>query len=825
MSDRPPVLGDGQAPAALLLVRPEVRASGLPGLSATVLAADAQALHWSGGARLPRDLDEWLAAAGIEGPGAGPDPWTDVVLGRAVPGRPLPGGRWLFATPTGAGEVLVEVSQLLGPGQTLLPDPGLVLHRRTTGPGTTRSATTGDFTVVWASGAFSRATGVAPKDVAGRGLRELVHERAAPTFWQDADRQVGRGEPVATRVLDSRDDGGTFLHRVQIVPLLDAAGEVSHLVSRHADVTATVLAEERLRGAQVAADAAGRRLDVVARLDDAAARSTPEAFTAIATVLLDAGLASEALVVLTGEGPFVPAGSAGEVVAAVGPTWAGLHGRSLGHRPDGVERVGERPDDASRPVPAPLPARAGEPGSPPARTLELLEEVGSHAAGPPWVVAAGSGDDAVGLLVVRPTPSRPEHPDRRRPGPELAPHDASVLVAAARRVGAVAERARWQARETSLAQTLQRSLLPQPVRVEGLEVWSHVAAEVEPARVGGDWCDVVQTSPDHVAVVVGDVVGHDAEAAAAMGRMRTVVRSSLADLDDPGAVLARVDQHSSRLGLGRPASLVLASLHRLDDGDWELSWSSAGHLPPLLRRASGHVEVLSEGTGTLVGVGSGRPRPTRHRALFPGDTLVFFTDGLIETRGREVHDGLAALIKAVSDSFADAAAGVGEELLDILGAAPEDDTAVVVVRVPAKPRPGSPDGAAPVPRRRRWLLRADPSSIGKARHATLRACAAWELEVGLQAEMVVSELVANAVLHGWGDVGLRLFDLDDRLRIEVEDDSPEHPRLVDARPEGTGGHGMRVVASLGDWGTTRTARGKIVWVEIPLARPPAPACT
>ncbi|WP_432546639.1 SpoIIE family protein phosphatase [Kineococcus sp. SYSU DK004] len=236
------------------------------------------------------------------------------------------------------------------------------------------------------------------------------------------------------------------------------------------------------------------------------------------------------------------------------------------------------------------------------------------------------------------------------------------------------------------------------------------------------------------------------------------------------------------------------------------------------------MEVLSEATGTLVGLGE-RPRPTRERALGPGDVLVFYTDGLIEQRARPMRDGLTVLVETLEGVRAPDAAGIGEELLQGLGEAPEDDTALVVVRVPEDPADvgDAPARTADTPRRRRWQLPPDPSSVGKARHATLRACAVWGLECGPQAEMVVSELVANAVLHGWGTVGLRLFDLPTGLRVEVEDDSPEAPRVVDPRGDGGGGHGMRLVERLGRWGWQRTRRGKLVWVELHPVAPPPPA--
>lgn len=113
-------------------------------------------------------------------------------------------------------------------------------------------------------------------------------------------------------------------------------------------------------------------------------------------------------------------------------------------------------------------------------------------------------------------------------------------------------------------------------------MWAHYAPTVDQAQVGGDWYDVLPISDDVTGIVVGDVVGHDVEAAATMGQLRSVVRSYAFDIEDPGAVLMRVDHLAAGMGIARLTSLVLMVLHRRDDGRWDLSWSSAGHLPALV---------------------------------------------------------------------------------------------------------------------------------------------------------------------------------------------------------------------------------------------------
>jgi len=802
MHERGPLpLALREAPAAVLLVQL------VPGASPRLVAADAGALEVAGTATPPGDLLAWCHAAGFGGPG----PWEEIARGERIGGVLLPDHLWLTATPAGDDRVLVALQHVESPpaapgaedADVVTASPGMALAER--GPDG------GPFVVAWAGPGYTRTTGTPAAEVVGRSVRSLV-STGDEVALAEVDARLEQGEPVAVTVLSRRADGTSFLHRVRTSPLTDAQGRVGHVVSWHADVTSRAAVEAGLRRAHAAEERAAQRLELLQRLDEVVVADDVAGGLQAVTDVLTRHVVADALVLLTVARPGGPRGVDAEVAAAAGSVLAPLAGRRLRQGADEAEDPLLRVPDATS-----GPGAAGRGPAPQVLTSHTLDP---HETGTPsgWVaamVAAVSStpavavpllgrDQVVGLLVVLP-----------RDGLPLDDDAASVVSGAARRAGLLVESARSSAREHALAETLQRSMLPEQADVDGLDVWTYYAPTTDRAQVGGDWYDVLQTSRDVAAVVIGDVVGHDVEAAAAMGQIRSVVRSYAHELDDPGSVLMRVDQLASGMRIPRMASLVYAMLSRLDDGEWELSWSSAGHLPPLLRRGrtgAATVEVLSDGTGTLVGLGN-RPRPTRDRSLSPGDVLVLYTDGLIETRDRPVRDGLGVLVGVLEEARAADAAGIGEELLTALGESPEDDTAVVVVRIPDVTA-DQPAQAADTPRRRRWQLPSEPSSIGKGRHATLRACAVWGLPCGPQAEIVVSELVANAVLHGWGTVGLRLFETPTGLRIEVEDDSPEAPRVVDPRPDGSGGHGMRVVSRLGRWGWQPTRKGKIVWVEL-----------
>lgn len=386
----------------------------------------------------------------------------------------------------------------------------------------------------------------------------------------------------------------------------------------------------------------------------------------------------------------------------------------------------------------------------------------------------------------------------------------AVLEVVARRAGNAIDNARLYAREHRLAETLQRAMLPEQADVPGLDVWTYYAPNAEHAQVGGDWYDILQISTDVVGLVIGDVVGHDVEAAATMGQLRSVVRSYAFETSEPGSVLRKVDQLVAGMGIPRSASMVYATLLKSASGSQSIEYSCAGHLPPLLLR-KGEVVTLDQGAGALVGFGS-RERTSGSYDLLPGDTLLFYTDGLIERRDRSLRIGLEKLLETAAAIQSKDAAGVGEELLARLADKPEDDVAIVVVRLP------DPEGdkAEPSlsPRWRRWMLPSEPSSIGRARHAVLRTCQAWGVEESAQAELVVSELVANGVLHGWGHITLRLYDTGEGLRIEVEDSNPAPPVATDGHPNRLGGFGMQIVERLAEWGWRPSGTGKLVWAKL-----------
>lgn len=688
-------------------------------------------------------------------------------------------------------------------------------------------ATDPDTPIVWVNEAFTRTTGYAPEDVLGRNPN-LLH--GPGTDLVEARRMTAAraaGLPATATVLNYRRDGTPFWNQVSISPVHDDAGMLTHWVGIQVDVTEQVRQSDAHRRSFEVERRARTGLALVSQVSDLLGDlDDPSVLREIAS-LLRAEVVDWAA--------FFVADTGLRPANGIDPTFREgtvTHRQRLVDVVDGPppEDPVQRLLDGADPGPLEVPLDADQPGPTTAWLVAHLR------------VALRSRPELPRSVVVHTVPGR-----RRSQGVlvtvprgaaglgALDQNDLTVLQLVVRRVGMAIDNVRLYAREHRLAETLQRAMLPEQAEVSGLDVWTYYAPSSGHAQVGGDWYDVLQLSPERVVLVIGDVVGHDVEAAAAMGQLRSVVRSYAFDdaTRAPGAVLDRVDQLVAGMRMVRSASLVLATLERRvpEDGRWTLRYSRAGHLPPL-HASGGEVAQLADAGGAMVGFGAA-PRATAEVDLSPGDVVVLYTDGLIERRDRTLRDGLAALVEATARVGATDAAGVGEELLARLAEGPEDDVAVVVVRIPdvtaaedragaagAASGPGS--AAAAGPRRRRWSLPSEAASIARARHAVSRTCEAWGLPGVKSAELVVSELVANAVLHGWGHVVLRLFDTGEGLRIEVEDANPAPPVATDGHHGRVGGYGMQIVERLADWGWRPSGPGKLVWARLrpsPFAEP------
>ncbi|WP_435298747.1 ATP-binding SpoIIE family protein phosphatase [Timonella sp. A28] len=397
---------------------------------------------------------------------------------------------------------------------------------------------------------------------------------------------------------------------------------------------------------------------------------------------------------------------------------------------------------------------------------------------------------------------------------DITADSSKVFTTVTRRIAMVIDNIQLYQREHQLAEALQQSMLPTQVDAQELDVWTYYAPSSDHARVGGDWYDILYVDPNTVGVVIGDVVGHDLEAAAAMGQLRSITRSYAYERAAAAKVLERVDRLVDGLGISRPASMVYGRLaHHIRNGvrAWGLEYSRAGHLPPILIR-DGEVILLNHAGGGLIGFTPKR-RENATLRLRVGDVLVFYTDGLIERRNRPMQVGLQELQETVKNVSMNVASHIGEELLRQLADAPEDDVAIVVVRIPARGELESP-GLRPTSVRQEFP--AEPSSVAQARHYFAKVCAEWGRSVNCRdGELVVSELVSNAVVHGGGNIVVRFADCSDYIRIEVEDLNPTGPRKLNGHEDRYGGFGIKIVDKLARWGWKPQGVGKVVWAEIP----------
>ncbi|MFF3458375.1 SpoIIE family protein phosphatase [Streptomyces sp. NPDC002730] len=377
----------------------------------------------------------------------------------------------------------------------------------------------------------------------------------------------------------------------------------------------------------------------------------------------------------------------------------------------------------------------------------------------------------------------------------------------AARAGLVLDNARMYTYQESVAETLQDSMLPQVTpRMAGCDTATRYLPGTLLGRVGGDWFDSVKLPGSRTALVVGDVMGHGLNSAAMMGQLRTAVQT-MAALDlPPEQLLRNLDDLAQRLGEHYLATCLYAVYDPIRN---ELRMANAGHVPPVIvRAADGRSELLELPTGAPIGVG-GVPFESVRVPVAPGDRLVMCTDGLVEVRGEDIGVGLATLCESAAHPAAsmDDACDTIIRSLNVRGGR-KDDVALLMARLNGI----EPESVAA------WELSLEPREAARARRLVRGQLRSWGLvDLTETVELLVSEVVTNAVRHAQGRrAELRLVRAGSLL-CEVADEDRTLPTLLDARPDAELGRGLRVVSSLArEWGTSRTADGKTVWFELAL---------
>ncbi|MCW2714121.1 MAG: putative light sensor protein [Frankiales bacterium] len=522
--------------------------------------------------------------------------------------------------------------------------------------------------------AFERTTGYSRAEVIGRNCRFLQGRDTDLAVVARLGEALSRGEHCTGTLLNYRKDGTPFWNELSLSPVHDESGVLVQHVGIQTDVTAKVLAEqaaeEHLRAEQAARAAAERAQRQLALLAEV---------TTVLAAALDIDDSVQRL-----SGLVVPLMSDWCTVHLMGP--AGGQRISARHRDDDKAPLMRRLEGLD---PRGLSAGSltagvlsgGDPvlvdvddallsrGIDDPDLLEVYREAGVRTA---IVVPLHARSTLLGVLTLFSDGS----------GRSFDDDDLFIAADLARRAALSLDNTLLFQREHAVAEQLQRSLLPQLPAVEGLDCAARYLPSSVGAHVGGDWYDVFALPDGTVGIAIGDVMGHDMTAAAAMGQLRSVLRSYAWQGASPSVVLDRLDQLVQGLEMAQLATCVYGRLDLRTGAQGLLQLCNAGHLPPVLRTPQGHVRLLGGPPSLLVGAALGTTRTEVEEALAPGSMLVLCTDGLVEHRGRGIDDGLAALQAAVASAPAGSAEAVCQHLLDELAQGRlEDDVALLVLRV------------------------------------------------------------------------------------------------------------------------------------------------
>ncbi|MFE7575562.1 SpoIIE family protein phosphatase [Streptomyces sp. NPDC057521] len=391
--------------------------------------------------------------------------------------------------------------------------------------------------------------------------------------------------------------------------------------------------------------------------------------------------------------------------------------------------------------------------------------------------------------------------------------ERNLLLALGSSIAQSLQRAMLYEQEHDLAEGLQQAMLPRRIPdVPGAQIAVRYRSARLGRDIGGDWYDVIPLPGGRVGAVIGDVQGHDTHAAAVMGQLRIVLRAYAAEGHSPATVMARASVFLHELDTDRFATCTYAEAD-LTTGVVQLV--RAGHVDPLVRDADGGCRRVPSEGGLPLGLSAEFGRleyPVGTVELDPGQTMVLFTDGLVELPGADLDEGTQRLTALITNGPQDL-----DQLADRLCASVderggEDDVALLLLRRKAAqaPQPGG--------RLQQHVGQNDPEALSSARHMIRAAVRAWGAKDRAdEVELAADELVTNALMHtdGGAIVTIRvLTGPERRLRVDVEDRSSALPRRREAGEAGVSGRGLLLVDQLADaWGVESRGTGKCVWSE------------
>ncbi len=635
----------------------------------------------------------------------------------------------------------------------------------------------------------------------GSSLRELLSTEDAQALESALREVLKTGVPLVNkdqRMRTPRIPGRERAFSLSAFRLEDARGSPTGVVSVFTDITEQLRARRHLRLVHEAALRVGGSLDV--------ARIAQELADVAVPALGDLASVDLAEPVLAGDEPSKWQGG-GELhlrkvaVASATGEWPAGHvqlGEVLPRWPDAsLLRKFQRGETLVARHDELIAALGGD-----QRLVEKLLPPGGHSA-------IGAPLSARGLWLGHLSIWRVDQPD------PFTGEDANLVKEIASRGALAIDNARRYTREHREAVALQQRLLPPPTTdTPAAETASIYRPAGGGAEISGDWFDVIPLPSLRMALVVGDVVGHGLHATATMGRLRTAIHT-LADLElGPDELLTRVEDLVQRLAAEAPMehqdAVGATCLYAVyDPVTRRCVLASAGHPPPVVVRPDGTSYVVELSPGPPLAVG-GMPYETTTIDLDPGSVLALYTDGLIERDGHDPDAGLRHFTatlpglchpdRPLEEAGRTLLAGLGDQPL-------RDDIACLLARTRAVPAENTAC----------WEFPADPAAVADARKATAGQLGVWGLdEMAFTTELVISELVTNAIRYGGAPVGLRLIR-GEVLVCEVTDPSNTQPRLQRALLTDEGGRGLFLVAQLTTrWGCRYGQQGKTIWGEQPL---------
>jgi GAF domain-containing protein/anti-sigma regulatory factor (Ser/Thr protein kinase) len=485
--------------------------------------------------------------------------------------------------------------------------------------------------------------------------------------------------------------------------------------------------------------------------------------------------------------------------------------------PASSARTGKRADDVlpfSSDAPAAVAFRTGRTQLAPLHDTEVGNEPSGVSTG--LSVPLTANGEVIGVMTFVDGPGRLFEPD-----------DVSLATEVASRAGVALSNATRFQREHVVADVLQRAVLPDSLpEVEGLLLDAEYRAGVAGTYAGGDWYDVFELNSDLVFFSVGDVMGKGAPAAALMGQVRSAIRAYAVSGLSPTEVLSSLDRLFDTLIEDRVVTAVVGTI---TPSTGRVVLSNAGHPPPLVVRADGSATFCPMERTLLIAAGlSGAPRPRDEVLLDRGDSLIMYSDGLIERRGELITHGMERLANTATviarAGWPDHPAVTFASMLSIEERT--DDIVVLCLNYTGSPEERISAPAMGTTRDGMSTLHLEPvvESTPVARHWVAAHLRDLPAEVTGCAALLTSELVTNAVLHAATPLCVTLHILPDRIRVDVADGNPAFPSIKEYGADAATGRGLTLFNTLAsNWGVQAVEDGKIVWFELPVEFPIAPS--